>query len=63
MQVIEDIRRNDRIFVVFSYDELDKIIRETTITQSLRGQVIKGILEWGIENFDYYSKDKAYGMG
>lgn len=61
MQVVPDVRRNDRIFVVFSFDELDKISLQTARTQDLRERVIKRILEWGILNFPYLPKHKAYG--
>lgn len=63
MQVIEDKKRTDRIFIVFSFEELEKIVRESTRTQTLRRIVIKRILEWGINNFHYLSKNKAFAKG
>lgn len=59
MVIVRDVKHTDRFFIMLSFDEMSKIKIESMRTHRLMDDIVKDVLECGVQNYHYTKKEHA----
>ncbi|GAI76873.1 unnamed protein product [marine sediment metagenome] len=59
MIIVRDDKRVNTFFIVFTFDEMSKIILESTRLKRLIEDIVSDVLHYGVERYPYTGKKDA----